>query len=99
MDPSPDCAQIHKFRCRAMLHTAHLTPARGTVINTLLITACKAKGKWNGSSLASVQTVQQLPERSWNAGGRGRVDQPFWAGNQTDKPKAGDLVCVGFFVV
>lgn len=31
MDPSLNCNQIHKFRRRAVLHTAHLTPARGKV--------------------------------------------------------------------
>lgn len=31
MDPSFNCAQIPKFRRRAKLRTAHLTPARGTV--------------------------------------------------------------------
>lgn len=103
MDPSPNCAPIHKFRGRALLQIAHLMHATGTV-QLLLIPyrsqPANTKGKRNVSWFTSVQqTVQQLPNRSRNVGGRGRADQPFWAGNWTDKPKAGGLVQVGFLLL
>lgn len=98
MDPSLNCASIHKFRGRAVILTAHPMHARETV-RLLLIPYRTQPAKLKGSLQSVQQTVQQLPNRTRNVRGKGRADRPFWAGNWTDKPKAGGVVWAGFFVV